>query len=90
VLLTLDCRCRWAFDMDYSCFAVPAEVGYRYPESGAGAVMSRPANRTDSFSFGPRSASAVGRARKTRPETEQETKELSMVSPELRPPNSVS
>ena len=36
--------CQGALDMDYSCLAVATEVGYRYPESGAGAVMSRQAN----------------------------------------------
>ena len=61
--------------MDYCCLSVPAEVGCRYPEPGAGAVMSRQANLADSFLS----------AAETRPETEQETKELSMLSPELRP-----
>jgi hypothetical protein len=35
------CRTRWALDIDYCFFAVPTGVYYRYPQSGAGAVIGR-------------------------------------------------
>ena len=69
--------------MDYSCLAVATEVGYRYPESGAGAVMSRQANLGDSCSPVRETPRPSAAQEETRPETEQETKELSMLSPEL-------
>ena len=40
---------RWALDMDYCFFAVPTGVYYRYPSSGAGAVMNRLTNLATSF-----------------------------------------
>jgi len=69
--------------MDYSCLAVPTEVGCRYPESGVGAEHE-PTGESGGLMFsGPRIASAVSRARKTRPESKEERKELGIVSPEL-------
>jgi len=68
----------WAgFDMDYSCLAVPAEVGYRYPESGAGAVMSRQANRADSFPS-VREAPGPARASRSPRPTPQETRKIAL------------
>ena len=74
--------CLW-LDMDYSCLAVPTEVRCRYPESGVGAEHEPTGESGGLMFFGPSIASAVGRARKTRPESKEERKELSIVSPEL-------
>ena len=66
-----------ALDMDYSCLAVPAEVGYRHPESGAGAVMSRQANRADSFPS-VREAPGPARASRSPRPTPQETRKIAL------------
>jgi len=71
--------------MDYSCLAVPTEVGYRYPESGAGAVMSRPANLGNSCSSVREVPGPSAAQEENRPEAEQETRKLGTVSPELIP-----